>query len=64
METKDERRTRILEELKGMGNGKRLGSFGRPDPESDHADADDLLLELIDDQEVTDAFNAIRKWYA
>lgn len=34
------------------------------DLESNHGDADDLLLEYIDDKEVTKAFNDIDKWYA
>jgi len=34
------------------------------DPESAHADADRALLDFIGDPEVTDAFEAIDKWYA
>lgn len=34
------------------------------DPEADHGKADDLLLEFINDKEVTEAFNDIDKWYA
>ncbi len=33
------------------------------DHEFAHIDADDLLLEYINDQRVTEAFNAIDKWY-
>ena len=31
---------------------------------TNHIRADELLLEYINDQEVTDLFNKIEKWYA
>lgn len=34
------------------------------DPEADHLNADELLLEFINDPEVTKAFEYIEKWYA
>jgi hypothetical protein len=34
------------------------------DPESGHIDADEALLDYIDDYEITEAFERIRKWYA
>jgi hypothetical protein len=34
------------------------------DVEVDHMNADELLLKYINDNDVTDAFNAIYKWYA
>lgn len=34
------------------------------DVESDHANADAVLLELIDDDEIQEAYDAIDKWYA
>ncbi|MBY0413717.1 MAG: hypothetical protein K2Q18_06110 [Bdellovibrionales bacterium] len=34
------------------------------DPELDHAIADQLLLEFINDEEVTRCFEDIKKWYA
>lgn len=34
------------------------------DEEVDHARADALLLEYIGDNEVTEAFDSINKWYA
>lgn len=34
------------------------------DEEIDHIEADKLLLELIGDEEISAAFNAIRKWYS
>jgi hypothetical protein len=32
--------------------------------EDDHIDADDILLRLIDDDEITEVFERIGKWYA
>lgn len=34
------------------------------DREQAHAEADGILLMLIADKEITDAFHAIPKWYA
>lgn len=34
------------------------------DPEVAHEDADHVLLDLIGDERVTAAFDAIDKWYA
>jgi hypothetical protein len=34
------------------------------DTEKDHARADAILLELIDDDEIRAAYEAIEKWYA
>lgn len=34
------------------------------DPESNHSQADGLLLAYIGDQEIEDAYDAIKKWYA
>ena len=47
----------------------KLRALGADDgPESDternHAEADSALLEHIGDQEITDAFDEIEKWYA
>ena len=36
----------------------------RGDPESAHQDADMLLLDLIDDEEISDAYMQIHRWYA
>lgn len=44
---------------------KRLKALaGEGDPECVHGIADDLLLDFIGDDEVTEAFEAIDKWYA
>lgn len=34
------------------------------DPEEAHCEADSLLLDLINDQEISDAYDAVEKWYA
>ena len=56
--TKKEKRDEILKSLKDIKNKKT------DDLEIDHVEADTLLLELIDDEEITDAFWAIDKWYS
>jgi hypothetical protein len=40
------------------------GQDSNTDVEVDHMNADELLLKYINDDEVSDAFNAIYKWYA
>lgn len=35
-----------------------------PDRESAHSKADDLLLEYIDDEEISEAFNSQEMWAA
>lgn len=34
------------------------------DTEAAHCDADALLVEYIDDEEIAEAYNKIDKWYA
>lgn len=48
----------LIEKLKTLN--------GRPeyDIEQDHKDADQLLLEYINDKEITEAFNSVEKWYS
>lgn len=36
----------------------------RGDAELDHLEADRLLIEYINDEQVADAFEAIQRWYA
>ena len=48
--------TELIDKLNALKNGD--------DPESDHAEADRLLLEYIGSPCVTAAFDNIRKWYA
>lgn len=41
-----------------------IAKEGRCDEENDHVDADKLLLQFINDESVTAAFDSIKKWYA
>lgn len=41
-----------------------FSEFFKFDPEVDHEKADQLLLDYIDDPEVTQVFYDIHKWYA
>lgn len=34
------------------------------DPEANHGYADELLLKYINDREITQAYDSIKKWYA
>ena len=51
-----ERRAQILAALQALQASS--------DPERAHAEADELLLVWISDNEVRAAFEAIKKWYA
>lgn len=42
----------------------RLRAARAEDEETGHVDADEALLEYIDDPEVTRLFEALPKWYA
>ena len=68
MTTKKELRDEILRKLQEMApvRNPKTGWISSPsgDPASDHPEADDLLLELIGDPDISAAFNAIEKWYA
>lgn len=46
----------LVEELKKLQNNR--------DAECVHINADALLLVYIDDNEVTEQFRALKKWYA
>ena len=43
---------------------KKLRDCNSGDIEIDHGTADDLLIEYIDDKDITDAYNEVHKWYA
>ena len=43
---------------------KYLEECNTGDEEKDHAKADSLLLDYIDDAEITEAFMKVEKWYA
>lgn len=34
------------------------------DVEDDHRRMDQFILEMLDDEDITDAFNSVSKWYA
>jgi hypothetical protein len=61
-------RDRLLDDLRWLveGNPRYAGTSeeGHQDPVVTHLMADDLLLSYIDDQEVTELFNGIRKGYS
>jgi hypothetical protein len=46
----------LIEKLKKLENSD--------DPEIAHINADDLLMEYIDDAEILSAFEQIPKWYS
>ncbi len=55
-------REELLAKLREMREGQGPGQYR--DVEADHFVADGLLLEYIGDEEVTDAFDSIEKWYS
>lgn len=61
-------RERLLDDLRWLAEGNPryvgTGEEGRQDPVVAHLMADDLLLGYIDDREVTELFNGIRKGYS
>lgn len=52
----------LIDELKKICDKQQNSRYS--DKEIDHMNADDLLLKYIDDDNVTDVFEAIDKWYA
>jgi hypothetical protein len=49
--------------IKKLENIENLRS-GITDAENWHMDADDLLLEYINDKDIEKAFNNVKRWYA
>lgn len=43
---------------------KLKSSQGAGDPEASHCNADDYLLEYINDADVTREFKEVERWYA
>ena len=43
---------------------QRIILANRVDPEASHAEVDDLLVQYINDPEVTELFDKMEKWYA
>ena len=58
-------KTELLAKLNQLKDRKFVyGNYETIDCESNHIDADNLLLEYINDKEITNAFNQICKWYS
>ena len=51
-------KTELIDKLKSIDDR------GGRDEEVDHMEADQLLLDYINDEEITMAFDSIKKWYA
>ena len=60
--TKKLTKKKLLEQLNKLKTRKT--EFGSLDKEANHSDADDLLIEYINDPKITEAYNKIEKWYA
>lgn len=43
---------------------RAIAEASHSDPESAHADADDVLLNYIDDADIRAAFESVARWYA
>lgn len=61
--------TELIERLKYIQEHECVGPYKIPEPprisiDEAHEKADELLLEFINDDEVTNIFNSIEKWYA
>lgn len=53
-----------IDELIAKLKAIRNRSIADSDEETDHYEADQLLLEYIGDKKVSRAYNAIDKWYS
>lgn len=55
----------LLRKLRGIAERQEAATgHGGTDVEHDHAEADDLLIEYINDPEIEKAYDRIEKWYA
>lgn len=52
------RRKALIERLKAARE------LAERDPEKGHAEADDILLEIIDDEVITDIYGTIKRWFS
>lgn len=52
-------REELIEQLRALRK-----ELCKDDPENDHYNADELLLEYINDPEVTAAYRRITRWFA
>lgn len=43
---------------------KEIEAYSDEGPEEGHMEADRILLRIIGDQRITDAFDKLSKWYA
>jgi hypothetical protein len=53
-------REQALDRLRQLAEDSKSGG----DKEAIHAEADEILLELVGDPKVIEAFEAIEKWYS
>jgi hypothetical protein len=56
----------LIEQLNSLEDQHRYQIMGQQgvDTERVHVAADELLLDYINDTEIREAFEALRKWYA
>ena len=54
----NDKRTNLLRRLEDLANDPR------DDPEVQHSEADELLLQYIGDAEITAAFLKLKRWYS
>lgn len=59
--TQEERLKKLIKTLKGINYAQECDDG---DPEEDHMDADRALLQYINNEEVTELFHNLKKWYA
>lgn len=57
-------REELVTRLKTIADSAKMSPDGRGDPENDHETADVLLLQFINDPEVTGLYESIERWYA
>jgi hypothetical protein len=43
---------------------EQCAELDKRDPEAAHSDADELLIDYIDDPEIKEAYESFGKWYA
>jgi hypothetical protein len=61
---KEELLRELIEVIKQQSDQREHSESGYCDCEDGHMYADLLLLEYIDDERITDAFDRIDRWYA
>ena len=53
-----------LREIRARQDNDALRENRYEDEEVDHFQADNFLIDFVDDEEIAKAFNDIKKWYA